>query len=109
MRLTPSTAAHPAPRSLPFTRRDTFATSLESRNSFPRADSDDKVRAVVGNAADDAVAMGNFLRLVRGKEAGFEVCSAIGLLYACVALSQLARDTSKNLTMRSPMSSAQVN
>jgi hypothetical protein len=38
-----------------------------------------------------------------------EVCLAIEVLYACVALTHPARGTSKNLTMQSPMSSPQVN
>jgi hypothetical protein len=53
--------------------------------------------------------MRNLLQLVHGKEAASEVCSAIEALYACVALIQPARDTSKNLTMQSTMSSPQVN
>ena len=42
-----------------------------------RANSVDKVCAMAGDAADDAAAMRNLLRLVRGREAGFAVCAAM--------------------------------
>jgi hypothetical protein len=61
---------------------------------------------MAGNAADDAVAMRNLLRLVRCGEAGFAVCAAMRCsTLASLSLSPLA---TPQLTVQSPMSSDMI-